>query len=331
MNEAALRSVLSRIGIVTTHRSSTGWLDFPCPIAQWTHAKGFDRSPSAGAKIEDSKRSSWICHTCKSHGSISRLVYDIQSYSGRSFPGLMREVDEIEATAVFTEDYGDFETGFIDDRPEPLDENAYGDIYPRAYDFADAAAYLKARGISETTADSLGLKWHEHQRRVMFPVRDREGKLYGFTGRAVDPNVEPRIKDFAGLPKRHLVLGSERWTNGKPLVVVEGLFGYAHLVDIGIETVANVGAILGSYVTPEKAEAIRGLDEPVYLLLDNDTAGEVGIFGTQHPDGRVEGSALLALREYVPVYVPAWPEGKADPDQLSLADVKTMLETTDVS
>ena len=110
-----------------------------------------------------------------------------------------------------------------------------------------------------------------------------------------------------------------------------GLRGYAHLIEAGIEAVANVGAILGSYVTPEKAAVIRSLDEPVYLLLDNDEAGEVGIFGRVLPDGRVEGSALDALKEYVPVYIPNWPEGKADPDQLTMEDIRTMIETTDAS
>ena len=43
--------------------------------------------------------------------------------------------------------------------------------------------------------------------RIIFPVRGREGELYGYTGRAIDEDVQPRIRDYYGLPKRACLLG----------------------------------------------------------------------------------------------------------------------------
>lgn len=328
MNEQSLRAILLRLGIHPAHKSQSGWLDFPCPVAAYTHAKGYDRSPSAGAKINDEGTSSWVCHTCKCHGRISGLIGTMQSYTGTMYPGLMREAELADVMAGYSTDFGDFETVAQAPPPEPLPEEAYGDLYDPVSVSAEAVAYLRRRGISRATAETLSLRWEPSQERILFPVRDREGRLFGFTGRAINNDAKLKIRDYAGLPKRAMILGAERWTQGKPVIVVEGLFAYAHLVEIGVEERANVGAILGSVMTPEKAMILRSFDEPVYLLFDNDDAGDVGLFGRLLPDGSrdLELAAVNQLEEYVPTYVPEWPEGKDDPDQLTRQEVWTILD-----
>ena len=108
-------------------------------------------------------------------------------------------------------------------------------------------------------------------------------------------------------------------------MVVEGLFGWAHLVEIGIEDHADVGALMGSELTRQKADIIRRHGASTYLVLDDDPAGDVCLWGRGEPP---LGGAVTALCRHVPVFVPPWPAGKDDPDQLTLDEVLIMLHDT---
>jgi hypothetical protein len=66
----------------------------------------------------------------------------------------------------------------------------------------------------------------------------------------------PKSVTITALPKRHLILGEDRWEQGRPLVIIEGLMGYAAMTDKGIDLDVNIGALLGSFLTPEKAARI---------------------------------------------------------------------------
>jgi hypothetical protein len=335
MDEPALMSILRRLGITPTTRSSRkGWVDFRCPFPH-IRADGsvhFDRSASAGAKIEVRGVSAWHCAACKRHGRITALIRGLARQRNQDLQPLIEFAQRADMDSELALIQEDFERDSTPAQPAPLVEEAYEGFYEDANASPEATAYLLARGISGETAKALGLLWDPEQRRVLFPVRDEQGWLYGWTGRAVDHETQPKIKDYQGLPKRHLILGRERWRRDRPVIVVEGLFAYAHLVEIGVEEFANVGALLGSEMTPEKAAILRSFDETTCLLLDNDPAGDAGIFGPLTEDGEREASrgAVALLREYVPVLVPAWPEGKDDPDQLTVTEVRAMLTTTAV-
>lgn len=332
MNEVALSAILRKLGIHDLKKQRSGWLDFRCPLAPYTHASGTDKSMSAGAKINDSGLSAWVCHACKHHGRISSLVRQVSRFTSREFPGLALEADLAEALPALSSDFGDFENAYSADNPEPLSEAAHAGLFPDAWSCSDSRAYLLARKISEQTSTGLGLLFDEEQRRVLFPVRDCNNALWGYTGRAVDSETKPKIRDYYGLPKRRLILGENRWVQGKPILIVEGLFGYAHLVELGIESVCNVGAILGSVLTPEKASRLAAWDSNVFLMLDNDDAGDIGLFGYVKADGTrdIDTSAVNRLLGYVPVYVPTWPQGKTDPDQLTYEDVTELLGNTEL-
>lgn len=329
MNEQALTAILRKLGIHEFKRQRSGWLDFHCPLAPYTHRSGTDRSMSAGVKISPTGVSAWVCHACKHHGRVSSLVLKVQRFTGHMVPGLLREAEMAEVLPDLSSDYGEFERPPVTEQ-EPLSDAVCDGLYPPANDIPEAVAYLDRRGIDRVTADSLGLVYDDGQSRILFPVRDRNHGLWGFSGRAILPETKPKIRDYFGLPKRRLILGEERWRPDRPVIVVEGLFGYAHLVQIGAEQRYNVGALLGSAMTPEKAAILRAWDENVYLLLDNDEAGDLGLFGPVLPDGsrEQEKSAVHQLQGYVPVYVPVWPDGKDDPDQLTLEELHTLVSET---
>jgi hypothetical protein len=328
MNETDLRRYLSMMGIQVEGRNPKKgkvWLNLKCPLAtrHWKHQYRADSNPSAGAVADTTGHfSRWACAACKSHGTIAGLARDL----GRE--DLADQIDATEALGLAAVSFGQ-DLQVEDPLGEPLIEEMYEGLYAPAWLVPETRHYLEGRGISEATTEALGLTYNARARRIMFPVRDRQGGLHGWSQRDITGQQQPKILD-ADLPKRHLILGSHLWLPDRPLIIVEGLFAYARMVELGVLAFANVGALLGSVVTAEKAELIRVQDSPTYLLLDNDLAGDVGIFGTLREDGSREAGtgAVALLKDYVPIFIPAYPEGKDDPDQLTLWDIQDMLEIT---
>lgn len=335
MDEPSLRHVLRQLGIQVANKSGK-WLEFSCPFAEFTHGSGKDNRPSAGAVIDLQKPSNYKCHSCKKHGRISSLVRSLEFYREETYPGLSLEADLADASVAI----GDFE--YTEEEPEmlqpPLNEAAYGNLYGVAYDDADARAYLKKRGISQQTAKFLELGFDPGEERVIFPVRHTDGRLYGFTGRSILKPDEypthynyPKVRDYQDLPKKMLLLGADLvQDDGLPIFVVEGLFGYAHLMEIEADLYCHPVALLGSELTEYKAEILREWNRPTILLPDNDAAGDACLFG--HYDKKAQrhegDGAISRLEAHVPLMVPAWPDEKDDPDQLTLSEVLDMINNT---
>lgn len=327
MQEGDLRRILAGLNIRPGRTTSSGWMHTSCPLAPWTHRHGTDRSASFAIKVEKGGISAFKCMACKHHGRISSLARKLGYYREEDYDQLIREADHVEMSE---NEIPDFEDQYVDDTPMPLDAELFAGIFDNIADHPPAIAYLKERGVGKRAVEYCGLEFDPDKRRIIFPVKDIDGNLYGWTGRAIYANPKIKILDYEGLPKRHLVLGQENWERGKPVIIVEGLFAYARLVQLGVTEFANVGAILGSAMTDEKAARIRDFGEPVYLLLDPDPAGDQGTFGNIDDKGvRDETTgAVYKLSGEVPVMVPGYPEGVDDPDKLTLEQVELMIKTT---
>ena len=157
----------------------------------------------------------------------------------------------------------------------------------------------------------------------------------------------PKVLDYEGLPKRWLILGEHKWQKGRPVVLVEGLIAYARFITEGVHEIANVGAVLGSELTEEKEEILKRWGLPTFLYVDPDAAGDAFLFGkaklnpeTKQPmidpkTGEIERhherGAIARLCKEIPVFVPAYPDGINDPDDLSLEDIQRALKTTTMS
>jgi hypothetical protein len=336
MDETALVRVMRALGVAPTRaRNRKGWIEAHCPLAPWTHKSGRDNTPSAAFKVNPIGRSAWTCLSCKGHGTIPALIQRVGQLRGEDLSSLYNSVGENEELAGLAQDFGAFEAhpwlaADEDGLTSPLVEEAWAGLYPAAWDHPESRAYLVSRGITEETSRTLGLMFTETKHRIMFPVRDGAGALWGFSNRATLDHIKPKILD-GDLPKRRLILGQHRWRAEEPILLVEGLFGYAWLLQLGVERYFNLGALMGSVLTPEKRDILVGRDAPVWLLCDNDAAGRACIHGPLNDDGvtrrRAEGAAEM-LADYVPVFLPEWPAGKDDPDQLTLAEVQHMAEAT---
>ena len=187
----------------------------------------------------------------------------------------------------------------------------------------------------------LDLRYDPENHRVLFPVYgprefDHGGRgrpedssqagdswlpLFGFTGRTIllkeqwPPKGYPKVRDYAGLQKRKLILGEHLIReDDRPLLIVEGLFALAHSISCGVRDYCDPVAVMGSHIGDEKRDLIVGWDKPCFLLFDNDLAGDEGMFGPIENGQHVGGGAVDMLRGEVPTKLCIYPEGVEDTD-----------------
>lgn len=326
MDEKSIRKHLHTLGVGPLIKQRD-WLNGPCPLAPWRHRSGHDRNPSFGVHIAKGQQSHYYCFTCKATGRLSDLAADLGGLRGEDYSEVAKQAfkDDLVSVSPY-EDMPD-----IKRLPEPLDEAVYMDIYDGVGAWPEALDYLESRGISRQAATKMGLMYDEEEQRIVFAVYDRKGRLYGFSGRSIlTEGQHPKVRDYFGLPKQHLLLGEEKCINGKPILVVEGLMAYARLIEIGADEYFNVVALLGSVLTDKKAERLLRWNEAVWLLPDDDEAGDVCLWGPLNNLGvHKGGGAIDKLYDHVPVYVPEYPDGVNDVDDFEIQDIEHILGTTE--
>jgi DNA primase len=211
---------------------------------------------------------------------------------------------------------------------------------------AEGLAYLRRRGLSDATIERFGLGWAGEGRgslaaslarasimpdqliqaglmkegrppvdyffnRVMFPIRDRRGRVISFGGRILGDGQPkylngPETELFS---KRRTLYGldtaREAVRNGSPLIVVEGYMDVIALAEAGFP---GAVAPLGTALTEEHLAELWKLSPAPVLCFDSDAAGRRAALR----------SAELALKSLTPeqsLAIMRLPEGE-DPDSL---------------
>jgi len=299
---------------------SEGWVSLPCVLSEWTHAGGADTHPSAGISVKPGGVSVFNCFTCHTRGKLSYLVRKLSSFTGDDYGGYAQQLDGDEFFGGYIPKWG--ERTIVETLPYPIDKQANFDLYDSAYQHE----YVRSRGISENAALTMELL-HDPgdggEERILFPVYDRVGNLYGFSGRATSSSARLRVKDYYGLPKAKLLLGAHLvLPEDEFVILVEGLFDYAKLVTYGYPAMA----FMSSTLTPYQAEIVKDIGKPVYFFHDNDKAGE-----------GARDNAKELLWQHVPVMKVRYPPDKCietpeggmrrpkDPAELSHRQVEEML------
>ena len=212
-----------------------------------------------------------------------------------------------------------------------------------------ALAYLRGRGLSEETIRRFGLGWSGEGRgallatlaregvtepqlveaglmrrddetgrafdlffnRVMFPIRDRRGRVISFGGRTLGDG-QPKYVNGPETPlfakRRNLYaldLAREAVRAGAPLVVVEG---YMDAIALYEADVCAAVAPLGTALTEEQLEELWRLAPAPVLCFDGDAAGA-------RAGARAAELALPMLAPDRTLRLAALPAGE-DPDTL---------------
>lgn len=217
----------------------------------------------------------------------------------------------------------------------------------------DAIRYLKARGIDGAIArhfllgyapygrellgkhfpvqalDDAGLLVRKEQgqcydrfrNRIIFPIRDRRGRVVGFGGRVLDDSL-PKYLNSPETPifqkNRHLY-GLYELLSDQPhpdrILVVEGYLDVISLVRNGVR---NVVATLGTAFSRNHLDLLFRFSRELIFCFDGDQAGKQAAW-------RAVEIALPALKEGRSLRIMLLPEGH-DPDSLIRRDGQQEFE-----
>jgi DNA primase len=205
------------------------------------------------------------------------------------------------------------------------------------YGWDGLAQHFRTSGGSVRAAEAVGLlvprkkgpgHYDRFRHRLMFAIMDLDGKIIGFSGRALAEPSEAELRaaelepmSSTGEPpakylnspespvykKREAVFGL--WQARQAVrredraILVEGNFD---VVSLHARGVTNVVAPLGTAFTPEQAKQIRRFSQHVTLFFDGDGAGRRAVRAAREP---CRDAGLFAN-------VSALPEGK-DPDDIA--------------
>lgn len=177
---------------------------------------------------------------------------------------------------------------------------------------------LQKRGYTSTDLNQSGLTnrfgGDLFRQRLMIPFLDTGGQVIGFTGRGLNPKIEPKYLNTPSTllyDKSNYLFGifqAKMATRSQgSLVLVEGNMDVLTSHQAGVE---NVVATSGTALTEAHARLIRRFSDLVILAFDSDAAGE-----------RASERAILLLKQSgIDVKVVDLPDGFKDPDELIAKD-----------
>lgn len=182
----------------------------------------------------------------------------------------------------------------------------------RSKDMAGANPGLMALGGLVKPRQNGGGHYDTFRNRIMFPIRDEQGRVIAFGGRVMPGSDDPA--KYLNSPETPLFnkskaafgldLGRDRVVETRTVAVVEGYTDVAMAHQFGA---TNVVSILGTALTEQHIQLLRRFADRVVLLFDADTAGETA----------VNRAVELFLTQPIEIAIASIPEG-LDPDEFLL-------------
>jgi DNA primase len=213
-----------------------------CPFAAEYHTNGKDSRPSFSLNIN---KGVFYCFACGSKGSIEQLVQYINDTS------IYEAIDWLEKIG-----YDILEVRL----QEPITEH-FQPVVREA--ILNQFVLLDDEYIEIYQGDIDGKEC------VVFPVRDRSGKLVGGIARSLEGRVHMVLW---GMEKSHYLFGEDRVKIGEPLVIVEGPKDVRAIRASGMQAVG----LMGAHISQIQLNKIVELSSDVTIWLDNDAAGKKG-------------------------------------------------------
>jgi hypothetical protein len=331
-----VEKLLQSLEIPIHPRETSGvFTNFQCPFAPFYHKKGIDNHPSFGISTSPDKRSYYTCFSCQQKGSLALLPARLGKLRGVDYRELIDWAERAEFSdigSIFVPEWSDDLEKIVNKPKDKKTIDTFGS--------AIGHPYLSKRGYNWYDAFRLGLQYDEAQQRVLFPVYNNQLQLQGYTGRSVMPDrfitkgkgSNPKSRDYFGLPKERLFLYNRRFNGSQRIILVEGPFDYARVIQAGFY---GAHAILGTALTDYKIDILLSLNKPVFLFLDNDAAGDAATFGVVNNDTGLRENAYLSwanrLVQHVPVWICNYPakakrEGRNDPDSLTTKEIQHSIK-----
>ena len=203
--------------------------------------------------------------------------------------------------------------------------------------------YLRGREHNLDDALEIGLlsqrdggngPYDRFRGRFIFPIRDRNGRVVGFGGRALRDDQQPKYLNTPQSPlfdKSHLLYAIDRAADAirrqQEVVIVEGYVDAISAHQFGYR---NVVATMGTALTEQQVGLVKKLTPRIVLALDADAAGQLAMLRAvdtlrtalgDDADFEVDARGLVRSqrRLSVQINVLTVPSGK-DPDEFIRSD-----------
>ena len=139
---------------------------------------------------------------------------------------------------------------------------------------------LKALGLVRQSES--GRDYDLLRDRVIFPIRDNQGRTIGFGGRALDDEVKPKYINSSDSPvfhKQHVLYGyyESRQQRADNWLVVEGYMDVIALYQAGIY---GAVASMGTAINETQISRLLTLNPTLTLSFDGDSAGQKAAWRT---------------------------------------------------
>ncbi len=285
------------------------------------------------------------CFGCGAHGT---AIGFLMEYDRMSFPEAVEELAKLAGVEVPRQAQTRPQARVNPDLYEVLEQAAqFFRRQLREHGQAQKAIdYLRQRGLAGETAKRFELGfappgWHNlHQaltggigdkmlleagllieregggsydrfrNRVMFPIRDKRGRVIGFGGRVIDPEDNPKYLNSPETPVFHkgrelygLYQARQANRNIEKMLVVEGYMDVVSLAQHGVDYAC---ATLGTAITEEHLAELVRQTEHIVFCFDGDRAGRQAAW-------RALETSLPQLRDGLRLAFMFLPEGE-DPD-----------------
>ncbi|MFH1485852.1 MAG: DNA primase [Chloroflexota bacterium] len=168
--------------------------------------------------------------------------------------------------------------------------------------------YLGDKGYSEEDLTSAGLviekegrHYDRFRNRLMFPIRDRRGRVAGFGGRALDDSIPKYLNSSQTtiFAKGEMLYGIDRAATyirqENMAIIVEG---YMDVLTAHQHGFKNVVGSMGTALSEKQLDSIKRLSKRLALALDADAAGSAATIRG------IEVATQALDRKVVPV--PTW-------------------------
>jgi DNA primase len=283
LSREKLVELLNNIGVTISSETAREILCY-CPFHSNRDTPAFNISVSPGHM--------WKCHNgkCGAKGNIVSLLTK-KGYS-RSEARMMLakgviEISDIEKAVrdiLFPVDY----TNKAEEDWREVDPGTFRK-HDEKNDFP-AKSYMLSRGITQEAVDYFGIGYSKGKHMAVIPVFNEASTLVGVIGREI---ATKRYQYSTGLGRGQLIWNINNAREHDSIILTEGSLDAVYVWQTGHE---NVGAVLGSSISPNQWRQLRKYFTEVTCFFDNDEAGQA------LTDSIIDGVADLS------VYVVKYPD-----------------------
>lgn len=269
-----------------------------CPLAPWKHGDAVDYNKSCSVSIDPDGPSFARCHSfnCDYKGSFLNLIQmavrrrqDADSFLEMLEWLLENDQDTIEirarkAAVRIDENWAAINKSMgLAARRAPVADQDVLDESTLAPFKGAVPKYVFSRGLDLECCRVWELGYDRQLERLVFPVRDFNGRLIGVTGRilpsaAIRAEIEgydvTKYHNYSGLAKTRHLYGAWLWKKERPLVLVEGPLDAARVWMALHHLDVNVGATLGQgFSDIHRRIVAASWPTAIYIFGDDDPAG----------------------------------------------------------